>query len=336
MKLSVSWLVFVASSVGANLAAAPFEFLRDGTNSVSLRENGRPVYTFQLAPRSRDGEFARANYLHPVYDLGGRVLTEDFPADHPHHRGIFWAWHQILVEGRPVADSWVCRDLKWLPSWTVALSEGTAVAADRARLEVIREWAVGDAEQRVVREYVEVIVHPTDPVRGRRMDFTIRLRALVDGVTLGGSNDDKGYGGFAPRIRLTDDVHFTGREGAVKPVKTAVEAGPWLDMTETLEGKFIGMTMMVHPGHPGFPLKWILRAKRSMQNPQWPGREPVPLSMRRDTVLRYRLLFHERRLERNELEDEWFRYADSYKSATIQTKEAVSRAAPSPNESAER
>ena len=66
MKLSVSWLVFVAFSVGANLVAAPFEFLRDGTNSVSLRENGRPVYTFQLAPRSRGGGFGRANYLHPV------------------------------------------------------------------------------------------------------------------------------------------------------------------------------------------------------------------------------------------------------------------------------
>ena len=38
-----------------------------------------------------DGTAARSNYFHPLHDLDGRVITEDFPADHIHHRGIFTA-----------------------------------------------------------------------------------------------------------------------------------------------------------------------------------------------------------------------------------------------------
>src|SRR4026207_2539905 len=51
-----------------------------------------------------DGQAARSNYFHPLYDLDGNVLTEDFPKDHIHHRGIFWAWHQVRINGKPVQD----------------------------------------------------------------------------------------------------------------------------------------------------------------------------------------------------------------------------------------
>jgi hypothetical protein len=40
----------------------------------------------------------RSDYIHPLYGLNGEMLTNDWPdADHPHHRGIFWAW--LEVEG---------------------------------------------------------------------------------------------------------------------------------------------------------------------------------------------------------------------------------------------
>ena len=56
---------------------------------------------------------ARSNYFHPLYDLDGTVLTEDFPKDHIHHRGIFWAWHQVRINGKTVQDQWVNRDSFW-------------------------------------------------------------------------------------------------------------------------------------------------------------------------------------------------------------------------------
>ncbi len=60
-----------------------------------------------------DGQAARSNYFHPLYDLDGNVLTEDFPKDHVHHRGIFWAWHQVRINGTTVQDQWINRDSFW-------------------------------------------------------------------------------------------------------------------------------------------------------------------------------------------------------------------------------
>ena len=61
-----------------------------------------------------DGTAARSNYFHPLYDLDGNVVTEDFPKDHVHHRGIFWAWHQVLIDGKRVQDQWANRDSFWM------------------------------------------------------------------------------------------------------------------------------------------------------------------------------------------------------------------------------
>jgi hypothetical protein len=73
-----------------------------------------PVLFYRTAPKTtEDGGYSRANYCHPIYGLDGRVLTEDFPKDHPHHRGIFWAWHQVYVGSTPMGDMWACEDFTW-------------------------------------------------------------------------------------------------------------------------------------------------------------------------------------------------------------------------------
>ena len=37
----------------------------------------------------------RSNYIHPVYGPSGELLTRDWSKDHPHHRGIYWAWPEV-------------------------------------------------------------------------------------------------------------------------------------------------------------------------------------------------------------------------------------------------
>jgi len=37
----------------------------------------------------------RSNYIHPVYGPEGELLTRDWSKDHPHHRGIYWAWPEV-------------------------------------------------------------------------------------------------------------------------------------------------------------------------------------------------------------------------------------------------
>ncbi len=62
--------------------------------------------------------------------------------------------------------------------------------------------------------------------------------------------------------------------------------------------------------HPNYPLRWILRERSSMQNAQWPGRRPVPLSRAMPLHLRYRMVIHRGDLALSELRMIWKHYAE--------------------------
>ena len=84
-------------------AALAFRMVSDDQGYL-VSEGERPVLFYQSAPRSLDGRYSRSSYVHPLYGLDGRVLTHDFPEDHLHHRGIFWAWHQLWVGDKKAGD----------------------------------------------------------------------------------------------------------------------------------------------------------------------------------------------------------------------------------------
>jgi len=288
--------------------ASSFEIDTHGGRAV-IREGGHDVLVFQLETRSLDGQWPRSSYVHPLFDLEGQVLTEDFPEDHRHQRGVFWAWHQLWVGEEWVADPWLCDRIEWGNP-----EVGALVTPGMAQLTVARDWVVEDFG-RVVRETVQITVFPAEEDM-RAIDFDLRFRALLDTVRLGGSDDDKGYGGFSTRIRLPDDPVFLGQSGEVQPQRTAVRGGGWMDVSGTYDGAVQGMTILVHPTNPGFPTEWILRASESQQNAAWPGREPVSLSTDTDLVLRYRLLIHRGRPGARQIETHWNEY-----SSTVQQNE---------------
>ena len=74
-----------------------FSTIKSG-EGIEILENGKKVLFYQVRPKSVDGKYERAGFVHPLYSLNGKILTDDMPADHPYHRGIFWAWHQIIIE----------------------------------------------------------------------------------------------------------------------------------------------------------------------------------------------------------------------------------------------
>lgn len=239
-----------------------------------------------------DGRAARSNYFHPLYDLDGNLLTEDFPKDHIHHRGIFWAWHQVRIDGRTVQDQWVNRD----SFWTVkdARMDSDPDSASLA-LRVAWESPQFTDERGERRPFVEersvTRVHRAQGAI-RRIDFHQRLTALVDGVEIGGSEDAKGYGGFSFRVVMPPDIRFTGAQGVVTPIENAVSPSPWMDVSGSYGAPGSGLAVLTHPTTTGYPQAWILRAKGSMQNAVYPGREPVAIPRERPVILRYRLVLH--------------------------------------------
>jgi hypothetical protein len=44
--------------------------------------------------------FQRGGYIHPVFTPSGRTVTDDYPPDHFHHHGIWFAWTKTEFEGR--------------------------------------------------------------------------------------------------------------------------------------------------------------------------------------------------------------------------------------------
>ena len=271
-----------------------------------FQEGGSKILFYQLVPKARAGKFERANYVHPLYDLRGNILTEDFPPDHPHHRGVFWAWHQLSVDGRKGADSWALEHWTWDPAQARVLESG----GDCAALKITTFWksplwtnAQGNLLP-LVKETAVIRAHRAGKHQ-RLIDFELCFLALQPKLRLGGSEDEKGYGGFSVRIRLPEDVRFFGRTGQLTPRNTTVEAGPWMDVLGTFDsgGGAGGLAVLCHPGNPGAPHPWILRRQGSAQNAAYPGREPVALSTTEPLVLRYRLVIHEGALTSAELDD---------------------------------
>ncbi len=283
-------LLFGAGLSSAAFAKEPAGFSVETADAgVLVKESGQKVLFYQKQPKSQNG-YKRANYVHPLYDLTGKVLTEDFPADHRHHRGILWAWHQLWVGEQKLGDAWTTKDFLAKVQSVKIEDQDPAAIAIHAHVLWTSSLLTDDRKRPVpvVDENTTITVHANKDSL-RLVDFEIRLLALKSGVKIGGSEDVKGYGGFSARIKLSPDTTFRDPNGPVHPQTAAVKAGPWVDVA-TPAG---GVAILDHPENPGSPQPWILRSERSMQNPAYPGREPVALSETEPVVLKYRLVIHE-------------------------------------------
>jgi len=296
--VSVIFIFFTGYSSNRNHAGAAVQHpikIVETDQGFYITEGEKQVLFYQRKHKSMDGKYLRANYIHPLYGLDGEVLTEDFPSDHPHHRGVFWAWHQVWLGDKKLGDSWAAQDF----FWDVYDAEILTIDSQSQALKLHVYWKsplLTDADGRqqpFVKETTTIRVHRAEGDI-RKIDFQIELLALKDNMRLGGSEDAKGYGGFTTRIPLPDGLAFTGTNGHVEPTNLSVEAGPWLDFSGNLggQGKTCGLTILCHKSSPGYPQRWILRRKGSAQNAVYPGREPVPLSREKPLILRYRLIIH--------------------------------------------
>lgn len=265
---------------------------------ILVTEGDRPVLFYQRATKSMDGQWPRAGYVHPLYGLEGQTLTEDFPKDHRHHRGIFWAWHQVRVGDKPIGDPWLCQDFQWdvVSTRITRQEQSIALHADVRWKSPLYVDNTGQPIP-IVREQTTITAFQQEP-SFRCIDFQISLLALVDDVWIGGSDDRKGYGGFSPRIELRPDQTFRSSAGKLQPTLGAMDVGPWVNISDN----HWGITIISHVENPGSPQQWILRSKRSMQNPVYPGRTPVMLSTVASRTLRYRLVVNDGNLDNQTIE----------------------------------
>lgn len=89
---------------GAGVVVAP----ERGDLRVSV--GGAPVLQYRVdraaLPRTDiKPEIVRAGYIHPVFSPAGQVVTDDYPANHVHHHGIWTPWTKTSFQGR-APDFW--------------------------------------------------------------------------------------------------------------------------------------------------------------------------------------------------------------------------------------
>ncbi len=95
----------------APAATGPFTFKEISPTGLQLSDGGKPVYVYNFGMVSAKGQpesLKRSSYLHPVYAPDGTLLTDDDNPNHPHHRGIFWAWPEVTVNGK-TGDLWTIK-----------------------------------------------------------------------------------------------------------------------------------------------------------------------------------------------------------------------------------
>ncbi|MDG2280567.1 MAG: PmoA family protein [Flavicella sp.] len=291
-------IIFIYFISLANLINAQKVEVRIHEDAVYFVENKDSILAYQIAEKSLNGAFKRTNYIHPIYGLDGQKLTEDFPADHPHHRGVFWAWRQLYIGDKRLGNSWEIKDFYWEISSVKELKVlGNAKIIQSKVLWKTNKWLDSDGKKKpVVKEITTIKVYPRENDY-RQIDIQISLLALEKNMRIGGSENDKGYGGFSCRVLFPEDIHFTGSKGTIEPNKFPVKSIGWMDFSWGYGkiGPQAGLSILCHPDNPGAQDYWILRAKGSMQNAVYPfpGATSVPLSNKQPTILRYRLLVHQ-------------------------------------------
>ncbi len=282
-------VLLVASLVlpGAESRGA-FVFREVSSTGLELSEGGSPVFVYNFGMILGKGfpeSMRRSSYLHPVYAPNGVTLTDDFNPDHPHHRGIFWAWTDVTVDGKK-GDMWTVKGpfQNRFVAWKARETTDTT-----ARLAVENGWFDGD--RKFVKEDVEIVTHRAEGGR-RVLEFTLRWEAIRQPVEIAGTSEGKkGFSGFCFKFARPDGGKpvIVTEEGVAR--KDGVMARhAWAELSGTYQGRPAGARIEDQPSNPGYPRNgWLMRHQLCCLNVSYPGLQPVTLTPGKPLELRYRV-----------------------------------------------
>ncbi|GMW01728.1 MAG: hypothetical protein AMXMBFR84_28650 [Candidatus Hydrogenedentota bacterium] len=319
-KTVFSGLAAIAMCFVGNRVHADFS-LTDEAGKLTVRDGEEPVLVYNYepvqAPEGVDAHFTRSSYLHPVYSPNGSVVTQDFPDDHYHHRGIFWGWPMTRIGDR-IIDIWALagahpRFDRWLAKQS---------SAESATVAVENVWLFDDDPWPKVREQVYITVWTADGGT-RAIDFLLRFQNITNEIfTIQGQDDEdskqkvmKGYGGFNFRPdKSRAPFTFYGKDGVIAEDVLWMDT-PWTAITwkEDDSGPVCGVATFQHPSNPDYPHGgWILR-HYGFLGVSWPHTKAVVVEPADYIELRYRVLLFQGTVEEARVADRFKAYAEPSK-----------------------
>lgn len=292
MNRTTRWVAWATTALIVVQAGA-FSIERD-RGRIIIKENGKPVLYYNVTdiapPPERANAAPHACYIHPLLDGFGNVVTEDFPADHPHHRGLFWGWPEVTVDGKTVS-TWLLDGARPEFERIIVMEHDKDVAV----VGLQNAWILEETGAAFVMEDVLFTLYASS-LQERVLDVALRFRNVSTGpVSLhGASTDGKGYGGLTLRPDAANKpFQFFSARGA-EPEDAFTVPSPWVDISYQLPrtSRYGGVAIFQHPSNPDYPHDgWMLR-HYGLLVASWPGTSTATLAPGEAIELRYRILIH--------------------------------------------
>ena len=248
--------------------------------------------------------------FHPVLTPSGERVTALAPDDHPHHRGIYLAWHDAEFRspidpgkmgqyapafgwGITKADFWGWGEYAPRDEPHHSNQQHQARERDRDAGADRRSRTSGwSASARCSTK------RPTTRVSERDgayvMDFTFTLAPVVDYIL-----HKQSFSGFNFQARKDGESYFTNSAGTVQlpnPHYSVPELNwppaPWYGyVVKVPNGKVVGAAVIDHPSNP--PSTWHNARNLWMLNPVIAALGPVTIRAGSPLTLRYRVVVHD-------------------------------------------
>ena len=297
-----------------NALKSAFKLQEENGHTLAVYEGQRLVlkyrYDRQEPPAGIPEDRARACYVSPILGLDGEVFTDDFPTDHHHHRGLFWAWPTFTACGE-THDHWHI-DGAWTRFERWLSRDAGPVCAS---LQVQNGWYVGD--RKVGTERLNLTVWRSNDI-GQAIDVELTWET-DETVTISG-RPEKGYGGFSLRFadRKNPVVNFP--EGPQE--NSDMKHSPWGDMSGIFNGRgeVSGLSIFVHPDNPDFPPGWTVRTKAEygFLGASWPGTDTCTITPGNPVTAKHRIWVHRGDLQKGQVREAYRLYPLQDRTLSIQ------------------
>ncbi|NQT86030.1 PmoA family protein [bacterium] len=230
--------------------------------------------------------FDRPCYIHPVWTPSGVVVTDDFPDDHPHQRGIFFAWVKAKC-GAFQADFWNLGK----NTGRTTLDKVTHAAAGPVVATLASHNTLRAPEEPVIRETLIVRIWATGD-GPRLFDVLVRHEPIDEDVVL----EKNFYGGIAYRgaREWLDGKKLQMLTSEGKDRKSGnLQHSRWVDTFGTVGGKKAGVVVFDHPSNLRHPQPNRLHPTVPYVGYILPQKAPHTIKAGEALKLRYRFLVYD-------------------------------------------
>lgn len=298
---------------GRAICFKPQQFVRPGLPPL-IQPDGLLEYQAEPGPFPRDNIpelFRRGGYLHPLRTRSGRMVTDDFPRNHLHHHGVWWAWTRTEFDGRK-PDFWNMGQGKGRVEFVAV--DGTWQGPVHGGFQSRHRFVDLTAPQPAValEESWEVTVYDLASAGPNWWFFDLvstQRCATASPLRL----PEYHYGGIGLRGNWAwngaTNAQFLTSDGETNRVKAHAQRSRWCDVSGSIDNAIAGIAVLGHPSNFRAPQPMRIHPDEPFfcYAPQQLG--GMEIKPGESYVSRYRFVIHDGPMTRAELDRLWNDFA---------------------------